>query len=40
LIERIELALAAEGFKIADRSTRSKDFGLLTSRKSKAIKQD
>jgi hypothetical protein len=38
--ELLKRGLAAEGFKIADRSTRSRDFGLLTNRKSKSNKQD
>jgi hypothetical protein len=38
--ELLKRGLAAEGFKIADRSTKSKDFGLLMNRKSKSIKQD
>jgi len=38
--ELLKRGLAAEGFKIADRSTKSKDFGLLANRKSKSIKQD
>lgn len=38
--ELLKRGLTAEGFKIANRSAKSKDFGLLTSRKSKFIKQD
>jgi hypothetical protein len=37
--ELLKRGLAAEGFQIADRSTKSKDFGLLTKRKSRSIKR-
>jgi hypothetical protein len=38
--ELLKRGLAADGFKTADRGTKSKDFGLLTNRKSKSIKQN
>jgi hypothetical protein len=37
--ELLKRGLAAQGFQIADRSKKSKDFGLLMKRKSKSIKR-
>jgi hypothetical protein len=37
--ELLKRGLLAEGFMLADRSVKSKDFGLLTKQKSMAVKQ-
>jgi hypothetical protein len=37
--ELLKRGLAAEGFKVADREVKSKDFGLLTKSKSRPVKR-
>ena len=37
--ELLKRGLAADGFMLADKTVKSKDFGLLTRQKSKPVKQ-